>query len=355
MRITDTITFDQSDMAFVKKFGIIEATEMVMNYKSVCSLPFIYDTYQLSAFFGTSRKEIFHLAKNCDNAYRPILLQKENGKFRQIYVPNNQLKTHQKKILREILSKLPVSKYATAYIKGGTLVRNASPHVGKRYILKLDITDFFGSICFEQVYSTAFNTKYFPKQIGVMLTKLCCRKGVLPQGTPTSPALSNIVMRNFDNNIGRWCEKHDISYTRYCDDIAFSSDKPLFTVYQKTKSMLQEMGFELNEKKTHFITNANKQTITGLTVNEKISVQKNYKRTLRQEVYYVLKFGLAENIVRSGHMDFMTDGLPDAEKYYHHLLGRVAFVLQIEPDNRWFQNALSDLKTNKFLKKELML
>lgn len=356
MHITkNKITFEESDMAFVKKFGIVEAVEMVLDYKSVFSLPFIYDTYQLIHFLDIGKKDFFDLMKNCDKAYQPIWLKKKNGSFREIYAPNDQLKKYQNKILNEILTKLPISKYATAYRKGSTLVQNALPHVSKRYMLKLDITDFFGSIYFDQVYSTAFHTRYFPKQIGVMLTKLCCRKEVLPQGTPTSPTLSNIVMRNFDDNVGHWCEKHGISYTRYCDDMTFSSDKPLFIVYQKAKTMLEEMGFELNEKKTHFITNANKHIVTGLTVNEKISVQRDYKRALRQEVYYVLKFGMVENIIRIGRKDFIKGGLPDVVKYYNSLLGRIAFVLQIEPENTWFQNALTELRTSEFLDGEMML
>ena len=351
MRITkNKIIFEQSDMSFVKKLGIMDAAQMVLNYKSSCSLPFIYDTYQLSDFFGIRRNNFFDLVRNCDKAYQPILLKKKNGKLRQIHAPNDQLKKLQNKILHEIISKLPVSEYATAYIKGGTLIENASPHVGKRYLLKLVITDFFGSIYFDQVYSAAFHTRYFPKQIGVILTTLCCRKEVLPQGAPTSPALSNIVMRNFDDNIGRWCKKHDVSYTRYCDDMTFSSDKPLFVVYQKVKTMLEEMGFELNEKKTHFVTHANRQSVTGLTVNKKISVQRDYKRALRQEVYYVLKYGLADNIIRANRKEFITGDLPDVEKYYHNLLGRVAFVLQIEPEN-----TMNELKTSDFLKREMRL
>ena len=162
-------------------------------------------------------------------------------------------------------------------------------------------------------------------------------------------------MRNFDDNIGYWCEKHGISYTRYCDDMTFSSDKPLYTVYQKVKAMLEEMCFELNEKKTHFVTNANRQSVTGLTVNKKVSVSSVYKRSLRQEVYYVLKFGLAENIIRANRKDFMTGNIPNIEKYYNNLLGRIAFVLQIEPQNTWFQNALTELKTSKIIKQERKL
>ena len=121
----------------------------------------------------------------------------------------------------------------------------------------------------------------------------------LPQGAPTSPALSNLVMRNFDTNMARWCQRRAIVYTQYCDDLTFSADRPLFAVYSKAKNMLAEMGFDLNEAKTHFITNAGRQSVTGLTVNEKVSVPAGYKRSLRQEVYYALRFGLADGIERT--------------------------------------------------------
>lgn len=341
----DTVTFEQCDMAFVRKFGAEKAAEMVLDYKSFSPLPFIYDMDQLSECLGVGKKTLYYLAENGHKEYNAMALKKRNGKVRHIYSPNDILKNCQKNILNRIIDKMPVSDYASAYIKGKTLRDNAVPHIGKKYLLKLDITDFFGSICFEQAYGAVFNTRYFPKQIGVILTKLCFRKNLLPQGAPTSPAVSNIVMRNFDDNMGSWCKNHGITYTRYCDDMTFSSDKPLYMVYQKAKAMLEEMGFELNENKTHFVKDSNRQTVTGLTVNEKLTVSKDYKRELRQAVHYVLKFGAAEDIIRGGRKEFLSDGIPDTERYCNHLLGKIRYVLQIEPNNLWFQNAFAQLSS----------
>lgn len=346
-----SIYFYKSDMAFLKKFGVEEASRMVLDFRTHnANFPFVFDTYQLSSFLGLGRKKLFDLVKNCDSHYREITLKKKNGKSRIIHAPDSALKAVQRKILDEILVKLPASPYATAYVKGKSLTENAAPHVGKRYLLKLDITDFFGSICFAEVYSAAFNTKYFPKQIGAMLTTLCCRMDVLPQGAPTSPALSNLVMRDFDDNIGCWCNKRGIAYTRYCDDMTFSSDKPLFAVYQKVKSMLEERGFDLNEQKTHFLTNATRQSVTGLTVNEKVTVAKEYKRKLRQEVYYALKFGLT-NSLQFSQQNGLSDSLKDSSlvseethHYFNCLVGKLRYVLQIEPDNAWFRDALAQLE-----------
>lgn len=285
----DAVTFEMPDADFVAKFGMQAAADMVLDFHCFHpQLPFLYDSRQLAAFLSTSRQKLLYYARHTAAAYHPVTIPKRNGDVRILSVPDDTLRRWQRKICRDLLAYLPVAPQATAYRKGGTLSGNAAPHVGKRYLLKLDISDFFGSICFEQVHSTAFHTRYFSRQVGFLLTSLCCKDGVLPQGAPTSPALSNLVMRNFDTNMARWCQRRAIVYTRYCDDLTFSADRPLFAVYSKAKNMLAEMGFDLNEAKTHFITNAGRQSVTGLTVNEKVSVPAGYKRSLRQEVYYAL-------------------------------------------------------------------
>lgn len=330
----NSIAFEKCDMNFVKKFGILEATDMVRNFISNHKTPFIFDTYQLADLLRMPRKKLFNITKNTQKYYRSITLKKKNGKLRVLNAPNSVLKSIQQIILHRILDKIPASDYATAYVKGKDISDNARAHVGKKYILKMDITDFFGSIYFEDILKAVFNTSLFPLQIGAMLTTLCTHNDVLPQGAPTSPALSNIVMRNFDNNIGAWCKKNAVTYTRYCDDMTFSSDKPLYNVYVKARKMLEGMGFEVNEEKTRFVTNVSRQTVTGLTVNEKLSVTSDYKRKLRQEIHYACKFGLADALSRQNNPK-----IRDAEHYRNSLLGTIRFVLQIEPQNAWFRDA----------------
>ena len=153
-------------------------------------------------------------------------------------------------------------------------------------------------------------------------------------------------MKSFDEYLGNWCEQNGIAYTRYCDDLTFSSDKPLYGVYLKAKSMLENMGFEVNEKKTKFISSKNRQTVTGLTVNEKVNVSSVYKRELRQEVYYVLRFDPKTAILRGGHDAYIIGGKTLNIEYLYHLLGKVNYVLSIEPNNNWFIDAkgyLTDL------------
>ena len=104
------------------------------------------------------------------------------------------------------------------------------------------------------------------------------------------------------------------------------------------------MGFELNEAKTHFISNADRQTVTGLVVNEKASIPNDYKRALRQEVHYALKFGAEDSVIRGHRSNFVEDsGSSRSSSYLLHLMGKVRYVLQIEPENRWFRDAQKKL------------
>lgn len=332
-----TVVFSSSDAAFVERFGIMDATEMVLDFAATNRHPFLYDTYQLADFLGLNRAKLFQLVRCCDRYYTERALPKRNGGARVIAAPYGELKMVQWRILHAILRFFPVSPYATAYQKGHGLAYNAAPHQGKRYLLKLDLEDFFGSIPFQKVYQAAFGRERFPKQIGMMLTSLCCRNDVLPQGAPTSPALSNLVLRWFDDTIGEWCRRRGVSYTRYSDDLTFSADRPLYDVYQKVTELLEQRGFTVNEKKTRFITNATRMEVTGLTVNDGVGVSSAYKRKLRQEVYCALKYGVEDAAARVGF-----SGTP--LNYANHLLGRIQFVLQFDRENKWFRKAKEELK-----------
>lgn len=339
-----TVSFDPWDMAFVAKHGVWKATRLVRRHYKEHTIPFIHDTHQLAAALAVPRGQLFSLARDPKPHYRLHTLRKKNGGTRTIHAPAPDLKYTQRQIAKRLLAHMPVSPFATAYTAGKSLRDNAAPHVGHRYLLKMDITDFFGSITHFQVISAAFNSRLYPPQVGAMLAALCCRDGVLPQGAPTSPALSNIVMKSFDDVLGHWCAQKGITYTRYCDDLTFSADVPLYAVYLKATDMLCRRGFAVNESKTVFVTNASAQRVTGLTVNEKVAIPREYKQRLRQEVYYALRFGLADSLMRGNKQEYILCGRPDVRRYYNHLNGQMQYVLQIEPQNQWFATACAELR-----------
>ena len=333
------VHFEKSDMHFVKQFGIELATDMVLDYTAFNRTPFIYDIFQLSSFLWIKPGDLKKLLDDIPRCYHRLRIPKKSGGIREIDQPLYPLDMIQHKINDDILDKFKCSRYATAYHAGAHLTKNAAPHTGKKYLLKMDITNFFGSIRFDMVLSAVFNTSLYPTHIGAMLTSLCCLDDVLPQGTCTSPAISNLVMKHFDDSFGAWCERRGFHYTRYSDDITVSGNTSLYPAYCTAKDLLNKMGFELNEKKTHFVTNASRQMVTGLTVNEKVAVNADYKRRLRQELYYINRFG-----IRSATA-YLNE--PDTAKYYHRLMGKLNFVLSIEPENRYFIEAKDKLSDQR--------
>lgn len=261
--------------------------------------------------------------------YHKVVIHRGRGhKNRILSVPNDFLKLVQRRILDRCLYKLEVSEYSTAYCKGKSLADNAAPHVGQEYVVKLDISHFFDSIDDYMVFMVLRQLKLSNRATS-LLTNLCVYNCKLPQGAPTSPYIANLVMKHFDEKLGAWCTERNIIYTRYCDDMTFSGSKESMTqsgLTAKVRSMLCRMGFSLNSEKTSFISSSQQQKITGIVVNDKMHIPKQMKRNIRQEVYYCKKYGVSDSLSHRND-----DVSP--ETYLHSLLGRISFVLQIEPDN----------------------
>ncbi len=273
--------------------------------------------------------KLYSISNNIDKNYRIYKILKRNGKYRTIYEPSKTLKHIQKQILKNVLEKRQISSYAKAYHKGVSLKDNALVHVNKKIILKLDIKSFFDNISFYQVYSSCFEIELFPKSVGMLLTQLCTYDGHLTQGSPTSSYISNLVMRNFDEELGSWCNNHNISYTRYSDDMTFSGDFIVSDVIRLVRKMLYKLGLELNQDKISIINNSNSQNVTGLVVNEKVQVSKKYRNKIRQEIYYIKKYGISSHINRLN--------ISSSEKdYLKKLNGRILYVLQIDDNNKEF-------------------
>ena len=146
-------------------------------------------------------------------------------------------------------------------------------------------------------------------------------------------------MYDFDEKIGSYCEEKGIAFTRYCDDMTFSGDFDEKEVIELVKCELKKLGLFLKNRKTAVIPNTKRQTVTGIVVNEKINLTKEYKKKIRQEVYYINKFGLDEHLKKLGETD--------KQKYLLSLKGRIAFVLQTTPKDKEFleyKNLLSKEK-----------
>jgi retron-type reverse transcriptase len=276
---------------------------------------------------GFSGKTLYSVSNGVYRHYRAVEIPKGNGETRKLYVPDDLLKSIQRAILDKLLSLEEISPYATAYRPGGSTKRNALPHVQKPVILKLDIRHFFDHLIYPLVKQKAFPAERYSEQNRVLLSLLCIYKEALPQGAPTSPTISNIIMREFDNAVGAWCTERGIAYTRYCDDMTFSGDFDPSPVIRKVRDELRRMGLFLNDRKTVVVRKGQKHSVTGIVVNEKMSVSRDYKKHLSQEMYYCMKYGVA------AHLSCLRSEETEAH-YLRRLLGRVNYVLSLEPENR---------------------
>lgn len=284
---------------------------------------------------------LYAVANHVEKHYRPLTVRKRDGGIRRLKAPDPLLKTIQQNLLHRVLETQPVSASATAYRPGSGVVKNALPHLHHRQLLKLDIQDFFSSITFLQVKERAFSDALFPPQVGTLFTRLCCYEDYLPQGAPTSAAISNLVLLPFDREMERWCGERGIAYSRYCDDLAFSGEFDARQVENKASSFLEVMGFTLNRKKTKLLSHHVRQAVTGVVVNEKPQVSRDYRKKLRQELYYCEKYGVASHLERLTGRPAEQGALTG---YLSSLLGKINFVLLVNPQDNWFREAAEQVK-----------
>ena len=288
---------------------------------------------------GIRAKTLYAVSNNLSKHYHKAKLPKKSGDYRNLSVPDEVLKSIQKRISEVLLIHMPVSRYAKAYRFGSSPLRNAKHHVGKQIVLKLDILHFIDSIRYSTVKDKVFPEEIYAEPLRILLTMLCYHKDALPQGAPSSPAITNIILYEFDEQIGQWCREREIAYTRYCDDMTFSGDFDPAKVIRFVGLELKKMGFLLNEQKTRIQRPSQQQTVTGIVVNEKLSIPADYCRKLRQELYYCRKFGIQEHLSRIG-LEISED------TYRMQLVGKVNYVLQVHPRDPDMLNARKWLQTN---------
>lgn len=205
-----------------------------------------------------------------------------------MYVPHLALKVVQRWILKEILEKINVSNQAMAFVpKKNGLKVNAEYHKKNIFILEMDIKKFFDSIKETQVFQLFCKIGY-NTDVSAILANLCTYEDALPQGAVTSPYIANLVTYHLDVRLNGLCSRKDIVYTRYADDLSFSSNNrtKLNSIEKFVQCIVREEGFEINEKKTRYLSNDVKKTITGITINnEELHVDKDFKKKIRAMIF----------------------------------------------------------------------
>lgn len=304
---------------------------------SIQGLPIIFDQLHLSLLVGYDYSYLVAVSNNPSFFYKHYAIPKRRGGIRLIDEPLPSLKEIQRWILDNILvpaSAKMVSPVAKAFMPGKSLRENARFHRGRKRVVSLDIHDFFPSIGFGAVYG-AFEGMGYHKSVAVMLARLCSFHKCLPQGAPTSPMLSNMVFKRSDDFIFHYCRNRGIQYTRYADDLTFSGDNINTNhLISYVRMLLTPRKFVLNEEKTKVMSQGRRQNVTGVVVNEKLQVSREYRDKIRQEVYYCIKYGVADHLKRQENLP---KWIMTSTQYLKYLMGKVNYVLQINPKDRAFQ------------------
>ena len=236
-------------------------------------LPVFRNAKELSILVGIRSKLLLDISLLEDEYFTSFEIPKRTSGKRTIDAPKKDLKAVQAWVLRNILEKVVVSKYATAFIRNKGLLDNVKVHEGNRYFLKIDLVNFFNSIKRNNIESI-FDTIGYGSVPAKILTDLVTYKGRLPQGGVTSPALSNIVTTKLDRRIAGYCAKRNISFTRYADDITFSASTPenLNPTLKVVQDIIEHEGFRINKQKIRRMGPSKRCTVTGLVKNNSSDV-----------------------------------------------------------------------------------
>lgn len=307
---------------------------------------FISNFKELSEFFEVEPKVLAAMVVDCKNYYREVKIPKRKGGLRKLCIPKEPLKTIQKKIKSSFLDCVDTYDCAHAYKRARSIVTNARKHLGADYIFKVDIKDFFPSINRNLVYSyfeDCVRRNEFKSGIGYTrdvawyLTELCIYFDGLPQGGPSSPPLSNIVSKKLDSDIIKFCNSIGIAYTRYSDDLIFSSAYPINNpTRKKIIEIIEENKFSINFKKIAYIKPGRDKIVTGILLSEdKLRIPKARRRDIRSE-YFKFKSAVRNNT-------FLTEA--DAIRTRDRLLGKFAYWLMVDPLDDYARRSLIELQS----------
>ncbi|MDH5938978.1 retron St85 family RNA-directed DNA polymerase [Vibrio splendidus] len=247
------------------------------------------------------------LSISSDSLYKTYYLPKKSGGKREIAQPCRELKAVQSWILRNILDKLNSSPYSKGFEIGTSILDNATPHVGASYILSIDLEDFFPSIPAYKVYGV-FSSIGYNKEMSRLLMNLCTYYEVLPQGSPASPKLANLVCARLDARIQGYAGPRGITYTRYADDITLSANTAI--KMQKAKSFLGTIiageDLVINKRKTKICGTKRQKKVTGLVLSEnRVGIGRQKLREIRSAIYNLFTGKSVDYLFVNGWLSFV--------------------------------------------------
>lgn len=293
----------------------------ILNSKKV---PVVFEFEHLSLLLGINRPVLAKIVNSPSSFYRKFSIPKRDGRARVIFSPYPSLLQCQRWVLKNILEKIPVHEAVHGFRKGRSILTNATVHMDKSCLLKMDIKDFFPSVPINWVINL-FRSLGYPNNVSFYLAAICCADGSLAQGAATSPALSNILLSKLDERIFRISKENGLNYTRYADDLVFSGDSIPENFHFRVRSLIRRFGLMENKDKTRIYNSSDRKLVTGLHIKEgKVTVPRSFRRDVLKEVFYIKKYGFLSHASKIKLND---------PGYLFSLNGRIGFWLFVEPDN----------------------
>jgi hypothetical protein len=275
---------------------------------------------------------------------------KRSGRIRLIEAPKQHLRLIQRRILSELLNRVPVHPAVHGFVKGRSIRSFAAPHVGRGLVLRMDIEDFFPAFGARRIQAF-FRTLGYPQSVADSLGGLCTNavsfrrwkalhSGVasetgfemrqlyarphLPQGAPTSPALANLCFYRLDCRLTGLAHSAGAVYSRYADDLVFSGDREFAKRAERfstwVAAILLEAGFAVNHRKTRIMRAGVSQRLAGLVTNQRLNIPREDFDQLKATLTNCIRHGW-QGQNRDGHADFRA-----------HLAGKIAFVDSVHPE-----------------------
>ena len=320
-----------------------------------------YDGYDNSDYEYRDQQILFFADSENNRFSREddFAIRKKHGGLRQLTAPRRRMRELLMSLNDILTSLYEPTPWAYGFVPKRSVVDNARLHVGKKFVLNIDLHDFFPSITFEQVKRCLTSEPYrFSDYAAELIANLCvvCRDGrrYLAQGFPTSPMLSNMVCAEMDRQLAELAERSGVVYSRYADDMTFSSDEcvlhaPDGEFFSHVKSIIEEHGFTLNEKKTRFQRRGQqRQEVTGLNVTDKVNTTRRYTREIRSQLYIWERYGYAE-LCRAAYPHYKTQhGKTKGHRRHvnmeHVLRGKIDYLGMVRgKDDAFYQKCASRL------------
>ena len=294
----------------------------------------------------TTSDTLDDLCKDIHNNYLSYPIKKRSGKYRWIDAPQSPLIEMQHAILYNIIYKFKTHEACIGFTKDKSVIDGANAHLKSNILLTMDLRNFFNSIKLSRVFDTInririrLNTKghkgisyNISKRQAQVVAALVCYKGQLPQGAPTSPAMANLVAYPMDVQLAKFAKKHGVIYTRYADDVAFShSDKNynIGALIKPIEEIVRNNRLRLNYKKTKIRRPHNRMSVTGIVINEKLSVPRWKWRNFRAELHNLITNGAEISLEHyqqlRGYAEWIKTLNPSRGKFFLSQIGKLQYT-----------------------------